>query len=92
MEVQSAGAHLGPMAREPPLAALGAHIREIRRSKGYAQEQFANDVGLDRSYYGGIERGERNVAALNLIKIARALGVEVGDLFPPMAKLNKAQK
>jgi len=31
-----------------------------------------------------VERGERNVAALNLIRIARALGVEVGDLFPPV--------
>jgi transcriptional regulator with XRE-family HTH domain len=66
--------------------ALGARIREVRKSKGYAQEAFANEVGLDRSYYGGIERGERNVAALNLLKIAKALGVEVGDLFPGDSK------
>ena len=80
------------MAKQSHLAALGERIREIRRTKGYSQEQFANDVGLDRSYYGGIERGERNVAALNLIKIARELGVEVGELFPPMSKLGKANK
>lgn len=74
------------MRKEAQLAALGSQIRQIRLAKGYAQEEFANEVGLDRSYYGGIERGERNVAALNLIKIARALGVEVGELFPPSPK------
>jgi transcriptional regulator with XRE-family HTH domain len=81
--------NVGPswnMRRHPQLVALGARIREVRKSRGYAQEQFANEVGLDRSYYGGIERGERNVAALNLIKIARALSVEVGELFPSMPK------
>lgn len=80
---------MGAMRKEPQLAALGEKIRDIRRAKGYAQEEFANEVGLDRSYYGGIERGERNVAALNLIKIAKALGVEVGELFPPVGKLSK---
>ncbi len=39
-------------------------------------------MGIARSYYGGIERGENNVAALNLMRIALALGVEVGELFP----------
>lgn len=43
---------------------------------------FANDAGLARSYYGGVERGERNVSAINLIRIAKALDVEVGELFP----------
>lgn len=62
--------------------ALGQHIRDLRKAKGFSQEGFASEVGLDRAYYGGIERGERNVAALNLILIAKALGVEVGELFP----------
>jgi transcriptional regulator with XRE-family HTH domain len=44
-------------------------------------------AGLDRAYYGGIERGERNVAALNLIKMAVALDVEVGNLFPKLTEL-----
>ena len=47
----------------------------------------AANAGLARAYYGGIERGERNVAALNIIKIAIALGVEVGELFPPIKEL-----
>lgn len=40
------------------------------------------EAGLGRSYYGGVERGERNIAALNLMRIAVALEVEVGELFP----------
>jgi len=39
-------------------------------------------AGLDRAYYGRVERGEANVAALNLSKIAETLGVDVGDFFP----------
>lgn len=71
------------MGKHPHLIALGRRIRELRESQGYSQEGFAAEVGLDRAYYGGIERGERNVAALNLIQIALTLGVEVGELFPP---------
>ena len=47
------------------------------------------EYALDRGYYGGVERGERNLAALNLIKIAIALGVEVGDLFPKLSALRR---
>ena len=77
------------MGKKAELVALGKQIRTLRSNKGYAQEEFANEVGLDRSYYGGIERGERNVAALNLIKIAKTLGVQVGELFPPEYKVTK---
>lgn len=64
------------------LKAVGLRIQEIRAKKGYSQESFANDAGLARSYYGGVERGERNVSVINLIRIAKALDVEVGELFP----------
>lgn len=69
------------------LIALGKQIRKLRLANGYTQESFAATAGLDRAYYGGIERGERNVSALNLITIAATLGVEVGELFPPVALL-----
>jgi transcriptional regulator with XRE-family HTH domain len=68
--------------RHPALVALGQQIRKVRQQRGISQEDFANGAGLGRSYYGGVERGERNVAALNLMRIAAALRVEVGDLFP----------
>jgi DNA-binding XRE family transcriptional regulator len=61
------------------------------RKKGLSQEEFAGLAGIDRAYYGGIERGERNVAALNLIKLAEALDVEVGKLFPALAALRRAK-
>jgi transcriptional regulator with XRE-family HTH domain len=68
--------------RHAALVALGRQIRKVRRERGFSQEEFANAAGLGRSYYGGVERGERNLAALNLMRIAAALEVEVGELFP----------
>ncbi len=46
-----------------------------------SQMDLANKAGLDRTYIGGIERGERNVALINIIKIAKALGVAPSDLL-----------
>ena len=66
---------------------IGQRIRDLRVDAGYSQEGFAVDAELDRAYYGGVERGERNIAALNLITIATVLGIEVGDLFPPLRGL-----
>ncbi|RFA24711.1 transcriptional regulator [Alkalilimnicola ehrlichii] len=63
-------------------------MRALRKARGFSQEAFAAAAGLDRAYYGGVERGERNVAALNLIRIASCLSVEVGELFPPLANLD----
>ena len=63
------------------LVQLGKKIRNLRERKGLSQESFAAKAGIDRSYMGSVERGERNVAALNLIRIAKALNVGVGELF-----------
>ncbi len=68
--------------RNAALVALGQQIRKVRRERGFSQENFAYGAGLDRSYYGGVERGERNLSALHLMRIAVALKVEVGELFP----------
>ena len=48
---------------------------------GLSQEELAALAGLHRTYIGGIERGERNVAVLSLVKLAHGLGVSVGHLF-----------
>lgn len=74
------------------LALLGQQIRRLREEKNLSQEEFAGLADIDRAYYGGIERGERNVASVNLIKIADALGVEVGNLFPPLSAFRRAAK
>ncbi len=72
----------GKTEKNPAMVALGRQIRKVRESRHISQEDFAFKAGIDRSYYGSIERGQRNVAALNLIRIAAALEVEVGELFP----------
>ncbi len=73
--------------KHPALIKLGKRIRELRKAKGFSQEDFAHEVGLDRTYMGGVERGERNIAALNIIRIAKTLKVEVGELFPSVRNL-----
>jgi len=60
---------------------FGKAIRHKRRKLGVSQEAFADMCGLDRSYIGGIERGERNVALVNIEKIARALRLPLNELF-----------
>ena len=74
------------------LGLLGQRIRRLRQHKGVSQEEFSALADLDRAYYGGIERGERNVAVINLIKIAVALDVEVGGLFPTLAVLRRSER
>lgn len=75
--------------KNPALVKLGNNIRDFRKQKDLSQEAFADEVGLDRTYIGGIERGERNIATLNLIRIASALDVEVGQLFPAIKILQQ---
>ena len=60
---------------------LGKRIRALRLRTGLSQEKFAARAGLDRTYYAGIERGERNPSVKQLAKIAAALAVPIGALF-----------
>ncbi|WP_366910334.1 helix-turn-helix transcriptional regulator [Methylotenera sp.] len=55
---------------------MGIAIRAARLSQGLSQEALADKACIDRSYMGGIERGEHNVAIINLLKIADALGIK----------------
>ena len=63
------------------LKLFGARVRLLRKAAGFSQEDFALEVGLDRTYMGGVERGERNLALLNLRKIARGLKMSVSELM-----------
>ena len=56
-------------------------VRQLRKDAGLSQEAFADECGLDRTYIGGIERGERNVALRNISAIARTLGISLSELF-----------
>ncbi len=59
----------------PTHAAFGAALRDLRKERGISQEGLALKSGINRGYYGGIERGERNVALTNIVKLAAALEV-----------------
>lgn len=63
------------------IVALGKRIRQLRLLTRLSQEKFAAKAGLDRTYYAGIERGERNPSVKQLAKIAAALGVPLAALF-----------
>jgi transcriptional regulator with XRE-family HTH domain len=63
------------------LKALGQAIRDVRKSRSVSQEALAHNAGIDRSHMGKIERGERNVTALNLLRVAKALGVQSSEIF-----------
>ena len=63
------------------LMQFGQRVRSLRKSQRLSQEAFADRCGLDRTYVGGIERGERNVSLRNIDAIAKALGVRLSQLM-----------
>jgi transcriptional regulator with XRE-family HTH domain len=73
--------------RHPNLVKLGKRIRKCRVSHGHSQEAIASEAQLDRAYMGRIERGEQNLSFQNLVRIALALKVEIGELVPSLNEL-----
>jgi len=63
------------------LIRFGSRVRDLRLRKKYSQESFAEKCNPDRTYIGGIERGERNLTLLNIERIASALDVTISDLL-----------
>jgi transcriptional regulator with XRE-family HTH domain len=63
------------------LERVGRAIRAERRTRNLSQESLADAAGIDRSHMGKIERGERNLTLLNLLKIAGALNVKASSLL-----------
>ncbi len=63
-------------------ADLGKRIRDLRVSKtGLSQEKFALKIEMDRTYYASVEAGKRNIAIVNIKKIADGLDVSLSELF-----------
>jgi transcriptional regulator with XRE-family HTH domain len=60
---------------------FGKALRQRRNKLGVSQEAFADMCELDRTYIGGIERGERNVALVNIEKLAKTLRISIPELF-----------
>lgn len=70
------------MSKTPDiLVRFGQRLRELRKKAGFSQEQFAQRCELDRTYVGGIERGERNLSLRNIEVLARALDVTISELM-----------
>jgi len=68
---------------ETILAEFGARLRELRYEAGLTQEALALNSGIDRSYVGQVERGERNISLENIVKLANGLGVVPHKLLEP---------
>lgn len=64
------------------LRIIGDNIRKYRNVKGWSQEDLAHECDLHRTYIGAVERGEKNITILNLIKIKNKLEVQLGHLYP----------
>jgi transcriptional regulator with XRE-family HTH domain len=64
-----------------PRIALGNAVYRQRMKLGISQEDFADQVGLDRTYISGIERGIRNPTLLVLLRLAQVLAVPVAQLL-----------
>lgn len=60
---------------------FGEKVRELRIHKQLSQEKLAEKADLHRTYIGMIERAEKNITLINIQKIAKALEVEIKDLF-----------
>lgn len=68
-------------AGNPALVSMGKTVRSLRTERNISQEALAHGANLDRSYMGGIERGENNITILNLMKIATQLDLKMSELF-----------
>ncbi len=60
---------------------VGKRIKEIRLSLNLSQEDCALNSGLNRTYFGSVERGERNISVINLNKICKSFKVSLKDFF-----------
>lgn len=72
---------LKSMVYQSALLKLGKTIRSLRKAQGISQENFAQRAGIERAWYGKIERGEANLTAHVILRLAYQLNVTPGELF-----------
>lgn len=67
--------------KDEDLVRFGAAVRVRRKAIGLSQEALADYAGIDRSHMGKLERGERNISFMNIVRIAKAINCKPSDLF-----------
>lgn len=65
---------------------FGKRLAALRKARGWSQEALALESGIARSYLGGVERGQRNIALVNICRLAEALGLKPSALLDFDAK------
>ncbi len=63
------------------LVKFGKKIREVRVKRGLSQEALADRANVHRTYIGMVERAEKNITLLNIQKLAKALKIDIRELF-----------
>jgi len=69
------------MEKETVLIAFGRKVQALRKERNLSQEQLADMAGVHRTYIGMIERAEKNITLCNIERIAKALEVDIKDMF-----------
>jgi transcriptional regulator with XRE-family HTH domain len=75
-----------------PTERFGANVRVKREQLGLSQEELADRAGLHRTYVGSVERGERNISLINILRIAAALECAPAELLADIASIENGPK
>jgi transcriptional regulator with XRE-family HTH domain len=67
--------------KSPSLTKFGKRIKQLREDRGISQEKLGELAKVHRTYVGMIERGEKNITLLNIEKFAKALKIDIKDIF-----------
>lgn len=68
---------------------FGERIKELRKAQSLSQEALALKANLDRTYIASVEKGKRNIAIVNIEKIAQALDCSMADFFETFNKKDR---